>query len=257
MDEFLQPFSDVINQVMALPDESLNTQMIQIMKDAISASFPETIQNSVVKEMIKNFENENLSRGEAENRILTVKEQLADLIDTLSPSAAKREILDSVFGPITKTLEQAYAQYHTYDIQLPIKLDKGAKAPTYAHESDAAADLYALNDMVLAPHSLGNKVPTGVHIALPEKWMAILVPRSSIGMKTGLRLSNSIGIIDQAYHGDVTALYDNVSDSEYTIHAGDRIAQLLVMPSYCFQAQIVDILPESERNEEGFGSTGV
>ena len=68
--------------------------------------------------------------------------------------------------------------------------------PTYAHESDAAADLYAADEITIPANSISNLVRTGVHIALPENWTAIVVPRSSIGMKTGLRLSNSQGIID-------------------------------------------------------------
>lgn len=59
------------------------------------------------------------------------------------------------------------------------------------------------------------------------------------------------------YRGEVRALYDNISDEPYTIHKGDRIAQLMVMPSYRFKAKIVDSLENSDRGEGGFGSTGV
>ena len=111
--------------------------------------------------------------------------------------------------------------------------------------TDAAADLYAADTVTLAPHSTSNMIRTGVHIALPEGWMAMIFPRSSIGAKTGLRLSNSCGIIDSEYRGPLGVLYDNISDSEYTINAGDRIAQLLVMPNYHFRAKVVDTLDET------------
>jgi dUTP pyrophosphatase len=77
-----------------------------------------------------------------------------------------------------------------------------------------------------------------------------------MGTKTPLRLSNSVGLIDSGYRGEIMALYDNISDSPYTINAGDRIAQLLVMPNYRFQAKVVDVLTESDRGEGGFGSSG-
>jgi dUTP pyrophosphatase len=69
-------------------------------------------------------------------------------------------------------------------------------------------------------------------------------------------MSNSCAIIDTAYTGDVTILFDNISDSDYTINAGDRIAQLWVEPVYRFKAKQVDVLYETERNDAGIGSTG-
>ena len=74
--------------------------------------------------------------------------------------------------------------------------------------------------------------------------------------ETPLRLSNSVGLIDSGYRGELGVLYDNTSDEPYTVNAGDRIAQLLVMPSYRFQAKVVDILADSDRGEGGFGSSG-
>ena len=85
----------------------------------------------------------------------------------------------------------------------------------------------------------------------------MIFPRSSIGAKTPFRLSNSVGIIDSGYRGDLGVLYDNTSDADSYIHKGDRIAQLLVMPSYRFQAKVVDSLEDSDRGEGGFGSTGI
>ena len=75
-------------------------------------------------------------------------------------------------------------------------------------------------------------------------------------MKTGLRLSNSIGIIDADYRGEIGVIYDNISDSDYTIKAGDRIAQMWVERVERFKPVIVDTLPTTERGDGGFGSTG-
>ena len=163
-------------------------------------------------------------------------------------------IVEKIFN----IFDEAAAKYHSYSIELPMTVDTeaGAQVPSYAHETDAAADLYAMETTVIQGNTLGNKIRTGVKIQLPEGWLAFILPRSSIGAKTPLRLSNSVGLIDSGYRGELGILYDNISDTPYTINAGDRIAQLLVMPSYRFQAKVVDILADSDRGEGGFGASG-
>ena len=184
------------------------------------------------------------------------KRAMSEYIDALKPSPSKRQILESIFQIFYDIFDEAIDRYHNYNIVLPIVLDEGAAVPTYAHDTDACADLYAADDVTLSAHTFSNMVRTGVHIALPEGWMAMIFPRSSIGAKTQNRLSNSVGIIDSEYRGQLGVLYDNLSDSDYEIKAGDRVAQMLVMPSYKFKANVVDILPTSDRGEGGFGSTG-
>ena len=131
------------------------------------------------------------------------------------------------------------------------------KLPDKMRKAQGLGLKYAAEDMVLPPHSLANTVHTQLYIELPEGWTALILPRSSIGKKTGLRLSNSVGVIDSTYRGEIGVMYDNISDSEYTIHAGDRIAQMLVIPTYSFATNVVAALNETERGEGGFGSTGV
>ena len=135
-------------------------------------------------------------------------------------------------------------------------LAEGAKVPTYAHETDAAADLYALERTDLNAHTYGNLVRTGVKIQLPEGWLALVLPRSGMSKNTPFRVSNAPGLIDSGYRGEIGVLIDNMTDNNSFIDAGTRIAQLLVMPSYRFQPKVVDALIESDRGEGGFGSTG-
>ena len=214
------------------------------------------VRRVAVQSLVDNFAMNGQSKEAAKETIETFKNAFENYIVSLNPSKEKKDVLDNFFAILYEIFDTAVEQYHNVDITLKMTLDAGAHEPTYAHDSDAAADLYALEDMTLKAHSLGNLVHTGVHIQLPEKWMAMIVPRSSIGMKTGLRLSNSVGIIDEQYLGELGVLYDNISDSDYTIHAGDRIAQLLIFPSYHFKADVVDELQPTERGEGGFGSSG-
>ena len=194
--EDLKVLTDFIEQIMAFDDSKLNEQAAEMIVGSINGAFTPALRKSAVDGTIKEFEEQNLTRTAAHYTLNTLRDQLNSLVEDLKPSQHKRQILENIFGIFISIFEDAVTQYHNYAIDLPICLDEGAQMPTYAHESDAAADLYAAEDTTLPAHSLSNMVRTGVHIALPENWMALILPRSSIGMKTGLRLSNSMGVID-------------------------------------------------------------
>ena len=247
---------ELIEVIMGMDDGNLNSAVRESIQGMLQGAFSPTTRENSVATILKDWKANNYSLTSAKAIVDKVKSDFNDYIDSLQPSLAKREILQDLFNNFFAIYDEALTQYHTEAIVLPMTLDEGAQVPTYAHDTDVAADLYASETMTLAAHSLGNMVKTGVHIQLPEGWMAMIFPRSSIGLKTGLRLSNSCGIIDTGYLGQLGVLYDNISDSDYTINAGDRIAQLLVMPSYRFKAQVVNHLNETDRNEGGFGSSG-
>lgn len=252
----IDPFINIFESVMSIPDSNLTPTVVESIKGMMNGAITPMVRAQSVEQIVTRYKNENISRSEVKNELSTVKNALANLIDELNPSLEKRMIIESIFTTLYDIFDEAEAKYFSYDIILPITLEEGAKVPTYAHETDAAADLYAAETVVVPAHSLGNKINTGVRIGLPEGWVAYIVPRSSIGAKTPLRLSNSVGVIDSEYRGLLGVLYDNISDSDYTINAGDRIAQLIVMPCYHFQANVVDALTETERSSGGFGSTG-
>ena len=256
VDGNLQPIMDAIEQIMAIPEKNLTDDNIEVMIGMITGAFTDKIRNASIDEMVKTFEQEGLTRAAAAEHIESSKIGIKEALDELDPSPHKRQIFDGIFSIFYEIFDAALAKYHTYDIELPIKLEAGAHAPTYAHETDACADLYASQDIVIPAHSTSNMVHTGLRIALPESWVLKLEPRSSIGSKSGLRLSNSMGIIDADYRGEICILYDNISDSDYEIKAGDRIAQCWIERVYRFKSVVVDILPASERGEGGFGSTG-
>lgn len=254
--EQLKPITDFITQIMELDDNALNEQSVDIIQGTVNGAFTPAMRKTITENMLKEFDEQGLTRANALENLNIFNTEVASLIEALKPSQYKKMILDGVFDIFSEIFEEAIEQYHNYAIKLPIKLDEGAKMPTYAHDTDSAADLYAQEDTTIPAHSLSNMVKTGVHIALPEGWTAIVVPRSSIGMKTGLRLSNSQGVIDQDYRGPIGVIYDNHSDSDYEIKQGDRIAQLYIMPTYRFKGVQVDGLDDTERGSGGFGSSG-
>ncbi len=130
------------------------------------------------------------------------------------------------------------------------------RIPSYAHEGDAGADLHAAESVVLDPGERAT-VATGVSIALPEGYVAFVVPRSGLAFKHGITIVNAPGTVDAGYRGEIkVALLNTDARESYTIEAGDRIAQVVVMPVSRARFVEVEQLPGSLRGEGGFGSTG-
>lgn len=255
----LQSFIESIQGLIALEDDHLTDEVLKTILDNLDTQFSPAVVAQSINQIVSNFEDQGLTKIEAREAanalIETIKEMIyGDHVYVGNKKILIETILDKTFSLFNEAVEK----YHSYAIELPMTVDKaaGAKEPTYAHDSDAAADLYAPADQIIPARSYSNMIKTGVKIQLPEGWLAMILPRSSMGVKTPLRLSNSIGLIDSGYRGELGVIYDNTSDEDYHIAAGDRIAQLLVMPSYRFQAKVVDILADSDRGEGGFGASG-
>jgi len=133
----------------------------------------------------------------------------------------------------------------------------GKNPPVVAHPGDAGADLIATESALLAP---GHRVTigTGLALALPEGFVAFVVPRSGLAAKHGISIVNAPGTVDAAYRGEIRVTLINLDPTEsFQISAGDRIAQLIVMPLARPRFVAVEHLPGSHRGDGGFGSTGV
>ena len=122
------------------------------------------------------------------------------------------------------------------------------------HNGDAGLDLYALEDVCFASGET-KKIKLGISCEAKDGRAYYLFPRSSIS-KTPLRLSNSIGLIDGGYRGEIMALCDNIKSFDYTVEKGDRLFQLVAADSSAISFEIVDIISDSSRGDGGFGSTG-
>jgi len=132
----------------------------------------------------------------------------------------------------------------------------GEHVPEYAHPGDAGADLVATETVVLAPGERAT-VGTGSAIALPDGYVAFVVPRSGLAARHGITIVNTPGTVDAGYRGEIRVILLNTDRSApYTITAGDRIAQLVVLPVARARFVPVERLPGSHRGEGGFGSTG-
>jgi dUTP pyrophosphatase len=136
------------------------------------------------------------------------------------------------------------------------KLDPDAKLPTYARPGDAGLDLSAGVDAEVGPGERA-MIPTGLAVAIPVGHAGLVLPRSGLASKHGLTLANSPGLIDAGYRGEVTCAVVNLDRSRAVkIARGERIAQLVIVAVPAVEPAWVDELPESERGEGGFGSSG-
>ena len=127
------------------------------------------------------------------------------------------------------------------------------------YEGDAGFDLYCPNDLDVPSNAKGFKIRLGVKGALYDEEGGksyMLVPRSSMGSKTPLRLSNSVGIIDQSYRGELMAIVDNLSEDVYNIKSGDRLFQIVPFDGKGVDGFVMDKVDDTIRGENGFGSTG-
>jgi dUTP pyrophosphatase len=135
-------------------------------------------------------------------------------------------------------------------------LDPDLEAPSYAHPGDAGADLRAREDVVLLPGER-KLVPTGVAIALPEGFVALIHPRSGLATKHGLTIVNAPGTVDAGYRGEISVTLLNTDSSQpIELRRGDRIAQMVIQRVEYAQFIPVSELSGSVRGTGGFGSTG-
>ena len=135
---------------------------------------------------------------------------------------------------------------------MKVKLDEGAFAPEKAHKTDAGFDIrskehrivYARDSAIFA---------TGVHIELPKGTCGILISKSGLYTRHGI---TSTGLIDEGYTGEILVKLMNHEIKPYEVHKGDKISQLVIVPIINTDVEIVEELSESERGNNGFGSTG-
>jgi len=143
-------------------------------------------------------------------------------------------------------------------VELPfLLLDDRAQPPDYARPGDAGADLVATHDVTLSPGGGRALVSTGLSIAIPQGHAGLVLARSGLAINHGVTCLNAPGLIDCGFRGEVRVVLINTDPAEsYEIHAGDRVAQLVVVPVAAARFFLVDQLPDSERGVGGFGHSG-
>ena len=136
------------------------------------------------------------------------------------------------------------------------RLSASAVAPARAHHGDAGFDLRASETAELGPGERAS-VGTGIAVAIPEGQAGLVLPRSGLAMRHGISVVNAPGLIDSGYRGELRVLLLNTDRSEsFSVAAGDRIAQLLIVRHEAPELVEVEELGQTPRGAGGFGSTG-
>ena len=130
--------------------------------------------------------------------------------------------------------------------------------PAYATPQSAGMDLRANLEAPITLHPMERRlIPTGLHIALPEGYEAQVRPRSGLALKHGLTVLNTPGTIDADYRGEIGVVLINLSNEDFVVEDGERIAQMVIARHEQGEFVIVEELDETERGEGGYGHTGV
>lgn len=132
------------------------------------------------------------------------------------------------------------------------RLQPHAKLPGYGHPGDAGLDLFSSIDMILQPGD-SQPVPTGIKVAIPDGYVGLIWDKSGISLSRVHRLA---GVVDSGYRGEIKVVLINLGTQEFAIAQGMKIAQMLIQPVQAVIVTESQDLEESERGENGFGSTG-
>lgn len=130
--------------------------------------------------------------------------------------------------------------------------------PAYATSQSAGMDLRANIEAPITLHPMERTlVPTGIRIELPEGYEAQVRPRSGLALKHGITVLNTPGTIDSDYRGELKVLLVNLSNDDFVVNAGERVAQMVIAQHETATWEEVEVLDETERGEGGYGHTGV
>ena len=243
----LANFFSLFSYILDLPDNTFN-----IVKDDFLKSFLQKLEPESLKELLNSPEGMEVSKDELNDAMQTLVNVVYEVIDTHREEldADRVELLETILYSMSTAFDNVPVRK---EVQVGIQFIRdGAKYPTYAHNSDAGADVYAVQDDTIEPGET-KIIPTGFKVKVPDGFELQARPRSGMSAKTKIRLSNAPGTIDCGYDGEVGVILDNIGDIPYEIKKGDRVCQLLIKP--CPKIVWVDVEVEEDR-KGGFGSTG-
>lgn len=240
-----------LRAILALPDEQFD-KAYERVKDVLLQSF----DNSEVQATARNAaaSNQVTSREEGEKLL---EEMISDIRGIEEYSEKKKEFLiDLVTHSANLTMDMIENPRERIKVKI-FRLRPEAQLPTYAHPTDAGADISAA-ETVTIPAGETMIVSTGLAVAIPAGYEIQIRPRSGLSYKTKLRIANAPATIDSEYRGDIGIIVTNTGDVPYVIETGMKIAQMLIAPTPMIKWVEVDSevdLGTTNRGSGGFGST--
>lgn len=239
--------------LIEIPDDTFKL----IYKDLVGRLYDE--MNGGMEELIIQILNSEEYHGDKAKLVEDIEQEKQMILDLylskgyiLSPE--KIQFVTVIFDFLADALKERVLRQ---TIGVAIQLLEGAKMPTYAHDTDACADIYAYENVDFHGGETV-AVRTGIKLAIPEGYMIDIRPRSGMSFKTSLRIANAPGTIDSGYRDELKVILTNIGTAPYQIVKGDRIAQMIIMPCPMIEFIPVDDILTLEGNREGgLGSTGV
>lgn len=239
---------DQLFQILELPDEQF---------DAISSEINETFKNAFFAPETKKALLNSLAtmpNVDIEKEREYVKALIEEIQNDGELSTNKKDFLTSIMNQSVELLDSVLKNPRE-EVEVKItKIHENAVIPTYAHDSDAGADIYAVEDITIKPNST-EIIPTGIKVEIPLGYEIQIRPRSGLSVKTKLRIANAPGTIDAEYRGEIGVIMTNTGNLSHTINKGDKIAQMVIMPVPMIKWIETEELSETERGEGGYGST--
>ena len=266
----MNPFEIQMNELTKLLEEILDSHtdaeleeryemLLTGFAQALNSPEAQLMLQDIIKEIdIKGYEPDqivdDLSQAQA-----AIAVTIANVKAKYPDSIIKQTVCDMTGNMIENYFMTFVSKLANRDgVNIGVELaHPNAKIPTYAHEGDQGADLYAVEEMIIQPHTYGNLIPTGIKVIIPHDWALAIRPRSGLSKNSTLRISNAPATIDQLYRGEIKVLMDNIGDTPVTIKPGERIAQMILERNYhAAYHQVDSVSPDTERGEGGFGSSG-
>lgn len=262
---------NMFESLMGLSDEEFNLlkpEMITLFNATLNES--ETEQEFKLLAISQEYTSET-AKEDFDNAIKAIDE-----IDFLSEN--KKDFLKEIYSSVSNKLQEII-NIENKVIHIPCELKDGVSLPTYAHETDAGLDIYAREEITIAPGET-KIIGTGIKTAIPEGYAILIQPRSGQSVKTKLRIANTPGLIDSGYRDEIGVIIENIEPpfkdidyefdengkiqinsilhgNSYTIAEGQRFAQMRLVQVP--KAEFVKVESVGEIGEDrggGFGSSG-
>lgn len=255
----LEGLKGIADTIKNFNDEDFTAEAADIFVNATKGSLEAAVRENSINSLYSAFERNNYTVEQVAGFIEILNIDFQEFIiehDFNNPF--KEQALTGVCDVLMGLFKEAAIKY-TDSLSSAIRFElthENAKLPTYAHPTDAGADIYCPTDVVVPARARGYKIDSGLKMAIPEGWRVMIYPRSGMSMKTNIRLSNCVGVIDTNYRGPVCVLVDNLGSTPIEIKAGERIAQMVLERNYQFRPIAVErVDADTDRGEGGFGST--
>lgn len=195
-DDAAEKLLDLVNQIVDIPDEAIDQDQVDILLGMINGSLTPKLREESILALVEEMKDKPYN--ECKTMVEAMGEMAQNLIDELGViSEYKQKLIYGIFEMFEDLTRAALERLEGYDTIVHFELiHPNAKIPTYAHDTDAGADVYVPEDVTIAPGARGQMIDTGFKMAMAPGWMIDVRPRSGLSYKTTMRIANTPGTIN-------------------------------------------------------------